>query len=87
MSKRVKKSTVAQSARGTNSEERASEAMDRLTSPLFRPFYGPDDSVGNTIYPNPMRIVSLDEAGPFFLIHNQGEHYKIYILVCVELLT
>ena len=43
--------------------------------------------MGNTIHPNPMRIVSIDEAGPFYLIGDQGDHDKIYILVCVELLT
>ena len=48
---------------------------------------GPDDFVGNTIHPNPMRIVSIDEAGPFYLINSQGDHDKTYILVCVELLT
>ena len=44
-------------------------------------------NVGNTIHPNPMRIISLDEAGPFYLINNQGEYDKTYILVCIELLT
>ena len=34
-----------------------------------------------------MKVVSIDEAGPFYLLNNQGEHDKIYILVCVELLT
>ena len=53
----------------------------------IKQFYGPDDFIANTIHPNPMKIVSLDEAGPFYLINNQGEHDKIYILVCVELVT
>ena len=53
----------------------------------MKQFYGPDDFITNTIHPNPMKIVSLDEAGPFYLVNNQGEHNKIYILVCVELLT
>ena len=53
----------------------------------MKQFYGPDDFVGNTIHPNPMRIVSIDKAGPFYLIGNQGDHDKTYILVCVELLT
>ena len=53
----------------------------------MKQFYGPDDFVANTIHPNPMKIVSLDEAGPFYLLNNQGEHDKTYILVCVELLT
>ena len=43
--------------------------------------------MGNVIHPNPMRIVSIDEAGPFYLIADQGYHDKIYILVCVKLLT
>ena len=34
-----------------------------------------------------MRIVSLDEAGPFYLLNNQREYDKTYMLVCVELLT
>ena len=53
----------------------------------MKQFYGPDDFVANTIHPNPMKIVSLDEAGPFYLLNNQDEHDKTYILVCVELLT
>ena len=32
-------------------------------------------------------MVSIEETGPFYLLNNQGEHDKIYILVCVELLT
>ena len=31
----------------------------------MKQFYGPDDFIANTIHPNPMKIVSLDEAGPF----------------------
>ena len=31
----------------------------------MKQFYEPDDFVANTIHPNPMRIVSLDEAGSF----------------------
>ena len=53
----------------------------------MKQFYSPDDFVANTIHPNPMKIVSLDEVGPFYLLNYQGEHDKIYILVCVELLT
>ena len=53
----------------------------------MKQFYGPDGFVGNTKNPNLMRIVSLDEAGPFYLINNQGEHDKTYILVGIELLT
>ena len=34
-----------------------------------------------------MRIVSIDEVEPFYLIGDQGDHDKTYILVCVELLT
>ena len=43
--------------------------------------------MGNTVHLNPMRIVSIDEAGPFYLIGDQGDHAKIYILVCMVLLT
>ena len=53
----------------------------------MKQFYGPDDFVANTIHPNPMKIVSLHEAGLFYLLNDQGEHDKTYILVCVELLT
>ena len=53
----------------------------------MKQFYGYDDFVGSTIHPNPMRIVSIDEAGQFYLINSQGDHNKTYILVCVELLT
>ena len=49
----------------------------------MKQFYGPDDFVGNTIYSNPMKIVSIDEAGPFYLKSNQEDHDKTYILVCV----
>ena len=56
-------------------------------TPNMKQFYGPDDFIANTIHPNPMKIVSLDEAGPFYLLNSQGEHDKTYILVCVELLT
>ena len=34
-----------------------------------------------------MKVVSIDEAGPFYLLNSQGEHDKTYIMVCVELLT
>ena len=37
----------------------------------MKQFYGPDDFIANTIHPNPMKIVSLDEAGPFYLSNNQ----------------
>ena len=30
-------------------------------------FYGLDDFIANTTHPNPMKIVSIDEAGPFYL--------------------
>ena len=53
----------------------------------MKQFYGPDDFIANTLHPNPMKVVSIDEARPFYLLNNQGEHDKIYILVCVELLT
>ena len=36
-------------------------------TPIIKQFYGPDDFIANTIHPNPMKIVSLDEAGPFYL--------------------
>ena len=53
----------------------------------MKQFYGPDDFMGNTIHLNPMRLVSIDKAGPFYLIGDLGDHYETYILVCVELLT
>ena len=34
-----------------------------------------------------MRIASIYETGPFYLLNNHGEHDKTYILVCVDLLT
>ena len=36
----------------------------------MKQFYGPDDFIANTIYPNPVRVVSIDEAGPFYLLNN-----------------
>ena len=62
------------------------KGVSQLTHNM-KQFYGTDDFIANTIHPNPMRIVSIDEAGPFYLLNNQGEHDKTYILVCVELLT
>merc|ERR1712240_88263 len=53
----------------------------------MKQFYRPDDFIANTLHPNPMKVVSIDKAGPFYLLNNQGEHDKIYILVCAELLT
>ena len=50
----------------------------------MKQFYGPDDFIVNTIHPNPMRIISIDEARSFYLLNNQGEYDKTYILVCVE---
>ena len=56
-------------------------------TPNMKQFYGSNDFIANTIHQNPMKIVSLDEAGPFYLLNSQREHDKTYILVCVELLT
>ena len=53
----------------------------------MKQLFGPDDFIANTLHPNPMKVVSIDEAGPFYLLNSQGEHNKIYILVCVKLLT
>ena len=53
----------------------------------IKQLYGPDEFIANTTHPNQMKIVSLDETGPFYLVNNEGEHDKISILVCVELLT
>ena len=53
----------------------------------MKQFYGLDDFIANTTHPNPMKIVSIDEAGPFYLDDGHGGHDKTYILTCVELLT
>ena len=50
-------------------------------------FYGSDDIIANTTHPNPMKIVSIDKAGAFYLDDSNGGHEKTYILTCVELLT
>ena len=42
----------------------------------MKQFYGPDDFIANTIHPNPMKIVSLDEAGPFYLVNNKENMIK-----------
>ena len=39
-------------------------------------FYGPDDFIANTTHPNPIKIVSIDEAGPFYLNDSHGGHNK-----------
>ena len=62
------------------------KGVSSLTESMKR-FYGPDDFVMNTTQPNPMAIVTIDEASPFFVEDGQGGHEKIYIVVCVELLT
>ena len=49
----------------------ASQAMQSM-----KQFYGPDDFIANTMHPNPMKIVLLDEAGPFYLVNNQGNTTK-----------
>lgn len=50
-------------------------------------FYGPDNFITNTTHPNPRKILSIDEAGPFYLDNGNGGHDTIYILTCVELIT
>ena len=50
-------------------------------------FYGPDDFITNTTHQNPMKIVSIGKAGPFYLDDGHGGHNKKYILICMELLT
>ena len=62
------------------------KGVSTLTQSM-KQFYGPDDFIVDTSHPNPMRIVSIDEAGLFYLDDGQGGHDKTYILVCVELLT
>ena len=42
----------------------------------MKQFYGPDNFIANTIHPNPMKVVSIDEAGPFYLLNSQGKHDK-----------
>ena len=42
------------------------KGMSTITQSMKR-FYGPDDFIANTTHPNPMKIVSIDEAGPFYL--------------------
>ena len=42
----------------------------------MKQFYGPDNFIANTIHPNPMKIVSLDEAGPFYLEITKGSMIK-----------
>ena len=53
----------------------------------MKQFYGSDDYVMNTTHPNSMKIMSIDEPGPFYLKDGHGGHDKTYILTCVELLT
>ena len=53
----------------------------------MKQFYGPDDYVTNTTHPNLMKIVTIDEAGPFFLEDRHGGYDKTYFLTCLELLA
>ena len=62
------------------------KGVSTLTQSM-KQFYGPDNFIANTSHPNPMRILSIDEVGPFYLDNGQGDHDKTYILVCVELIT
>ena len=50
-------------------------------------FYRPDNFVANTIHPYPMKIVSIDKAGPFYIEDGLGGYNKTYILVCIKLFT
>ena len=54
------------------------KGVSQLTHNM-KQFYGPDDFIANTIHPNPMRIIYIEEGGPFYLLNNQGEHDKTYI--------
>merc|ERR1712240_770232 len=36
----------------------------------MKQFYGPDDFIANTIHPNPMRVILIDEAEPFYLLNS-----------------
>ena len=62
------------------------KGISTLTQSM-KQFYRLDYFVANILHHNPMRIVSINKAGPFYLIGNQGDHEKTYILVYVELIT
>ena len=57
------------------------KGISELTQSM-KQFYGPDGFIANTFHPNPMKVVSIDEAGPFYLLNSQGEHDKIYNCMC-----
>merc|ERR1712240_358938 len=46
------------------------KGMSTLTQNM-KQFYGPDNFIANTTHPNPMKIVSIDEVGPFYLDDGQ----------------
>ena len=53
----------------------------------MKSLYGPDDVLGEAANPDPMRIISCDEAGPFYIQDEKGGYRSTYILACVELLS
>ena len=62
------------------------KGMSTITQSMKR-FYGRDNFIANTTHPNPMKIVSIDKAGPFYLDDGNRGHDKTYIVTCVELIT
>ena len=42
----------------------------------MKQFYDPDDFIANTTHPNPMKIISIDGAGPIYLDEGHGRHDK-----------
>ena len=53
----------------------------------MKSFYRPDDYLGASTNPDPMRIISPDECGPFYIQNGKERYTNTYILACVELLT
>merc|ERR1712002_1274499 len=49
--------------------------------------YGPDDFLGLAASADPLSILAVDEAGPFYIQDSEGGYKTTYILVCVEILT
>ena len=49
--------------------------MSALTQSM-KQFYGPYDFMANTTHLNPLKIVFIDVAGPFYLNDGQEEHEK-----------
>merc|ERR1712112_589218 len=60
---------------------------DSTIAQTMKKLYGPDDFLGLAASANPLSILSVDEAGPFYIQDHRGGYKTTYILACVEIIT